>query len=511
MLFSNKISNSVLNYLEGQRSGLEKLYSSMEIPEEFLRDPSSWIEAEQMEQFLKNAQNFYDHPSEGNETLIDRIGHMSSQLRSWGVLDSVLKMMKSPEDIFSQPERLLSYFISPQLNLKLLEKKSNRVSFETHISQQEYPFVTRYLKSALEALPNYWGQDHCEVTWNENVIDVQWTQTQKSFFAEDEIERVISPELFQSLISDLEKKQRELELKNRELIEKNRLLEFTQNKLEASYKEKIYTEKLSGLSELAMSVAHEINNPLSYVNGNLSRLHDYLVRSQQLVTILVGQDRETAQVKEAMRRMDWSFIVHDFPKVVKEMQSGMQKVRDIVKDLSFLTGSQSLSEERTPVDLNHLIEEAVKMIRLSTPTTVQIETHYFLDRLTPVYTTRLEQAIVNILNNAVQSIDGNGMVRVITRPQGNKVEIEISDTGVGMDSQKIKSIFKPFYTTKQPGRGSGLGLTIAHSIVQMHGGKISAKSQVGIGSTFLIELPQEVTNIRPELNKLNYSNSTQIS
>lgn len=490
MLFSSKISNSILSFLEGQRSGLEQLYSSLDIPEEFLRDPSSWVEADQMESFLKNANQLFGQTAEDGD-LLEKVGQASSKLRSWGALDSVLKMMTTPEDLYSQPDRLLSYFISPPPPLSVSEKGKGYFSFETNIANYDFPYVTKYLESALSAVPTYVGHEACEVKWDGNIIHFRWGSEQSAFnigMGEN-----IRPELFQSLVSDLEKKQKELESKNRELLEKNRLLETTQSKLEASYREKIFSEKLSGLSELASSIAHEINNPLTYVTSNLSRLNDYIVRAQQLVTILVGQDRETPQVKEAMRRMDWAHMVHDFPQVVKEAHIGLQKVRDIVKDLSFLTG-QSQSETRIPVDLEQLIDQAVKMVRMTAPRTIQIESHFFLERKIPVYPVRLEQALVNILNNAVQSIDGMGMVRIVTRPKGQNIEIEISDTGVGMDNQKLKNIFKPFYTTKSAGRGTGLGLTISHSIIEMHSGRIHVTSEVGVGSTFTIELPAEIEN-----------------
>src|SRR5690606_20860210 len=115
-------------------------------------------------------------------------------------------------------------------------------------------------------------------------------------------------------------------------------LEDAQRKLEAQYRERVYSEKLSTLSELASSIAHEINNPLAYVMSNMMRINDYFIRAQQLITILIGQDRLTPSVQEAMRRMDWNIVQKDFPEIVKEVHEGLQKVRGIVKDLSFITG-----------------------------------------------------------------------------------------------------------------------------------------------------------------------------
>ncbi len=489
MLFSSKISNSVLTYLENQGVSLEGLYSSLDVPEEFLRDPSSWLESAEMENFLKIAHLMYQAEESSSQELMELVGHKSIDLHCWGVLDSVLRMMEKPEEIYLHPERFLSYFISPIPPISELEKTQDSIGFQISISSYDYPLTAKYIKSALEALPLFFGQGLASVEWRGQVLDISWAEKQDSLFSQKELERNVKPDLVDTLMTSLEKKQKELEQKNKELLEKNKLLEETQKKLESQYKEKIYSEKLSNLTELAASLAHEINNPLAYVTSNMLRLQDYFVRAQQLITILIGQDRLTPQVQEAMRRTDWLMIQKDFPELVGEANLGLQKVRDIVKDLSFITGKQSQEEKKVSSDLNQVIQSAVKMVSVQAPKNVKIESHLLINQPVPVYPIRIEQALVNILNNAVQAIDGKGEVRVVSRPKGSGVEIEISDTGIGMDEEKLKSIFKPFYTTKQPGKGTGLGLSIAHSIVEMHSGDIRVKSEPGKGSTFSIELP----------------------
>lgn len=491
MLFSSKISNSILTYLENQRVSLEGLYSSFDIPEELLRDPSSWMEARELENFLRTASNYYQ-AEKSAENLSELVGHACLNLHSWGVLDSVLRMMDKPQDIFLHPERFLSYFISPTPPLLSLnptaDEEVEKSSFEISISSFDYPLTTKYLQSALEALPTFFGRDNAHVRWTGKIIDINWETKQDSLFETIDLERNIKPDLVETLMKSLEKKQKELEFKNKELLEKNKLLEETQKKLESQYKERIYSEKLSTLSELASSIAHEINNPLAYVMSNMMRINDYFIRAQQLITILIGQDRLTPGVQEAMRRTDWSLVQKDFPEIVKEVHEGLQKVKAIVKDLSFITGKAS-DEEKVNTDLNQVVNSALKMVSHQTSENVKIDSHLLLNQNVNVFPVRLEQALVNILNNAVQAIDGKGVVRVVTRPKGTRAEIEISDTGIGMDEEKIKSIFKPFYTTKQPGKGTGLGLSIAHSIIEMHSGDIKVKSEPGRGSTFSIDLP----------------------
>ncbi len=496
-----------MTYLENQRVSLEGLYSSFDIPEELLRDPSSWMEAKQMENFLKVASNYFSLEKSGeksgerseaessSENLAELVGHDCLKLHSWGVLDSVLRMMDKPQDIYLHPERFLSYFISPTpplLALNSANEAAEKSSFEISISSFDYPLTTKYLQAALEALPTFFGRDNAFVKWTGKIIDINWETNQDSLFETAALERNVKPDLVETLMKSLEKKQKELEFKNRELLEKNKLLEEAQKKLESQYKEKIYSEKLSTLSELASSIAHEINNPLAYVMSNMMRINDYFIRAQQLITILIGQDRLTPPVQEAMRRTDWSLVQKDFPEIVREVHEGLQKVKAIVKDLSFITGKAS-DEPKVSIDLNQIVNSAVKMVSHQVPENVKIDSHLLLSQNVSVFPVRLEQALVNILNNAVQAIDGKGVVRVVTRHRmikgGTRAEIEISDTGIGMDDEKLKSIFKPFYTTKQPGKGTGLGLSIAHSIIEMHSGDIQVKSEPGRGSTFSIDLP----------------------
>lgn len=478
--------------MENQRVSLEGLYSSFDIPEELLRDPSSWIDAREMENFLRVASNYYQ-AERSSDNLAELVGHACLNLHSWGVLDSVLRMMDKPQDIYLKPERILSYFISPMPPLLSLTKEMDGVeieksNFEIAISSFDFPYTTKYLQAALEALPTFFGRENAHVRWTGKAIDINWETKQDTLFETAELERNLKPDLVETLMKSLEKKQKELEVKNRELIEKNKLLEDAQRKLESQYKERISSEKLSTLSELASSIAHEINNPLAYVMSNMMRINDYFIRAQQLITILIGQDRLTPAVQEAMRRTDWTLVQKDFPEIIKEVHEGLQKVKGIVKDLSFITGKGS-DEEKVSVDLNQVVSSAVKMVSHQVPQNVKIESHLLLNQSIPVYPLRLEQALVNILNNAVQAIEDKGEIRVVTRPKGGRAEIEISDTGIGMDEEKLKSIFKPFYTTKQAGKGTGLGLSIAHSIIEMHSGDIKVKSEPGRGSTFSIDLP----------------------
>ncbi len=489
MLFSSKLTNSVLTYLERRGLSLEELYSCLDVPEEFLRDPSSWLSAKDVEFFLSTTENLFSARLKdelAGEGLVQKIGHECAELRSWGVLDGVLRMMPGPQELYSQPGRFISYFVSPEPIVSHLTRSNDKESFQLSLSTHEYPYFTTYLGSALEALPSYVGKPFATVDWKDREVTVSWAEDQENLFTEKD--QVINPELLRTLVQSLEKNQKELEKRNRELMEKNKELQDAQRRLQVQMKEQKYTEKLSGFKELAASVAHEIKNPLSYSTSNVHRLNDYFARAQQLVTILIGQNRETPQVREAMRRLDWEYITEEHKSVVDEAFVGLKRVSEIVKDLSFLAGKSLVHEKKkTSTDINSVVQNAIKMVGPQKPANVSIDTHLFMDRQVPVYPIRLEQALVNIVSSAFESIPGNGTVRVSTRPKGQKAEIEIADTGDGFDDATMTEIFKPWFS--QDGKGTGLGLSIARSIVEMHDGRIDVSSRPGEGTTYTVELP----------------------
>lgn len=483
MLFSSKISNSFYTFLERNGLSKEPLETTIEVPEEFLRNPSSWLDAGRMENFLFLCVRHYGD-------IIEPVGHASPELRAWGVLDGVLRMMSSPQDLFMQPDRILSYFISPAPGVKNFKRDHDIFSFEMPFSKTQYPLTAQYLISALESLPIYMGRPLMSAKWEDKTITLNMSENQTNLFGNEGPGQHISPDFLQSLVHSLEQSQKELEEKNRELVEKNNELLLAQKELSSKFKFTVQSEKLSNLAEIAAGLSHEVNNPLAYSMSHLLRLSDYLARAQQLVTILVGQDRMNPQVKEAMRRMDWDYITNEYPQVVKEASGGLQRVRDIVKDLSYLAGPKAAKEtQKVPTDLNQLVTQATKMVEPQLPRDSRISLNLRAEKPVPVFPGRMEQVLVNLMNNAAHAIEAGGEVKISTRVRGELAEIDIEDNGSGMDQDTLNSIFTPYFTTKQPGKGTGLGLSIVHSIVEMHDGKIKVQSEKGKGSKFTIDLP----------------------
>jgi signal transduction histidine kinase len=255
------------------------------------------------------------------------------------------------------------------------------------------------------------------------------------------------------------------------------------------------------ISLLAQGVSREVALPISQVLNELYRLGDYLARGQQMVTLLIGQGRQTPQVQEAMRRVDWAFVSGEGPQVVKRAVAGLQEVQASLQDLQLIAraeGQESndvvfgIEADRVPSDLNDLVVRAIETVKARTSAGtsggVQIDRHLLLDRPVRVNPLRFEQAVVNLLSNAVESLEGGGVVRVLTRPRGARAEIEITDTGCGMEDSVLARAIEPFFTTK-PAPSTGLGLSLANSIVRLHDGGLSIASRPGSGSTVLIDLP----------------------
>lgn len=330
MHFSCKITNAVLTVLEAQGEDLTPLYEQTHLSVELLRDSSYWISAPDMEQFLEMALRL---PLKKDGDVLQRAGHNGPELRAWGVLDSVLRMMPRPQEIFNQPEQFLSYFISPKPPIENLRRDEFSISFDLPLPAEQYPLVTTYLMAAFESLPVYVGQPpaHCE--WTGINLKLNWSTQQKSIFSEN-VGHQVSPELFQSLIDDLQKTQRE-----REDLQK--YVGDLEDKIRDNEKQKLQQVSGAEVAEVPAAkssllphdgtLSHlnfDSESPGYVLNQNLARMHDYMVRAQQLITMLAAQGKMTPAVKEAMRRVDWEFVKTQYPRTVFESMELVKKMNN---------------------------------------------------------------------------------------------------------------------------------------------------------------------------------------
>lgn len=329
MLFSCKITHSVITYLDKRGEDLEALYEKCDWPAEFLHDPSSWLEADKMEAFLKLIETEYskrDTDESRAEDLFSAVGHQCKDLRAWGVLDSVLRMVQTPKELFAQPERFLSYFVSPAPPVGTVRREAESVSFVSTVSEKQFPRVTDYLRAALEALPTYISKPMANVSWENARVTISWSESQASLFGEREaVDVSLHPELVRNILHNLESSQKQLEETKRALISKESELK----ELQARSNDLPVNAAAVSHGESSLAEGHP---GLSKVVHDLHRLGDYIARGQQLITLLVGQGRQTRQVQEAMRRVDWDFVVLEGPQTVKRIIADIQAIQEGLQD-----------------------------------------------------------------------------------------------------------------------------------------------------------------------------------
>ncbi|UXI69958.1 two-component regulator propeller domain-containing protein [Tahibacter amnicola] len=285
--------------------------------------------------------------------------------------------------------------------------------------------------------------------------------------------------------------ERAVQQRNVELETVNRKLAGTQTQL-------LQSEKMASVGQLAAGVAHEINTPIGYVQANLGSLRLYAENMSTLLaayaTLEKAQYADTPEYRnlQALRRdLDMDFVLADTAKLIDESQDGLQRIAQIVRDL----------RDFSRIDVHPGMPEWQAMdVRTGLESTLNILAHAIRDRVevvrefgdVPLITAipfQINQVFLAILVNALQAISGRGRVTVRTSVDGARVRVDLCDTGVGIDPAHLGRIFEPFFSTRPVGAGTGLGLSVAWSIVERHGGTIQVVSEPGHGSCFAVFLP----------------------
>jgi PAS domain S-box-containing protein len=261
----------------------------------------------------------------------------------------------------------------------------------------------------------------------------------------------------------------------------------------------LQSEKMASLGTLAAGVAHEINNPIGYIYSNLKTMEKYaetlrkhLGTTKQMIIEYARKkgDNELLNTFEQLHtNFQMSFYFNDMMSAIRESLEGVEKVKKIVLDLRDFARAEKY--EIKPANINEAIEKTLNIIwnELKYKAEVVKDLGQLPDIKCDIQ--RITQVLMNILMNAVQAIEKRGKIAIKTYTAHNAVVIQISDTGKGISRSDLSRIFDAFFTTKGPGQGTGLGLTIALKIIQEHKGTITVSSEVGKGATFTILLPVE--------------------
>jgi two-component system, NtrC family, sensor kinase len=289
--------------------------------------------------------------------------------------------------------------------------------------------------------------------------------------------------------SDIIHYQEELQAKNLELTRALEDLNRTKDML-------LQQEKLASIGQLAAGVAHEINNPIAYVQSNLRTLENYLASIRTLLARVfeIKKLQEVDEVRKAWdaidrlaEESDLDFILEDVKELLPQSLEGVERVRQIVADLKSFSRDDESKRETT--DIHNCINGALNIVWNELKYHVTLYKSYGRIPEIDCYPRQLTQVFVNLLINAGQAIRDQGEIRISTVREGDLIVCTVADNGIGIPESAQAKVFDPFFTTKEVGKGTGLGLSIAYGIIQKHGGSIRLKSEVGKGTEFRIELP----------------------
>ncbi len=261
----------------------------------------------------------------------------------------------------------------------------------------------------------------------------------------------------------------------------------------------VQAQKLEAIGQLAAGVAHEINTPIQFIGDNLSALNENfadIIAYQQALLALT--DEELKPRLEALAdKFDLDFMLEDSPKAIKQAQEGVERVAEIVKAMkSFSHVEQNQSKQS--INLHQALNSALTISRTSYKYIAEVETDFSPEVCNiECYAGELNQVFLNLIINAAHAIeenqDGIGRIKIVTQKLDDSIEILIQDNGAGIPLAIQEKVFNLFFTTKEVGKGTGQGLSLAYSvIVDKHGGKLFFESSPGLGTTFHIQLPHRL-------------------
>ncbi len=284
-----------------------------------------------------------------------------------------------------------------------------------------------------------------------------------------------------------------------ELLEQTRLqaaeLSQTLQNLQKTQAQMIQSEKMASLGQLVAGIAHEINNPINFIHGNLVYIGDYTQGLLDLVQLYQAHYPEpAAEILEKLEEVDLNFISQDLPEALASMKIGTERIRQIV--LSLRTFARHDEAEMKPVDIHQGIDSTLLILqhRLKSEEGREIMVVKNYGDLPKVecYAAQLNQVFMNVISNAIEAVEtvDNPRISITTELVKNQALIRIADNGCGIPETIRPHIFDPFFTTKKLGKGTGLGLSVSYQIiVEKHRGKLECSSHVGQGSEFQITLP----------------------
>jgi len=297
--------------------------------------------------------------------------------------------------------------------------------------------------------------------------------------------------------------QQKLEAQSQELIVKIEERKKEQEKIARIEKQYHQAQKLEALGQLAAGLAHEFNNPLSFISSNLDALSNYMKTLDVLIKDYQNlgksmrnssqenlSDEIIKQIQDISayeKNMAIDYLREDIPELVKDCRDGTERIGKIVND--FKSFAHPGKGKPMFTNINKSLESTLNIAAHELKDKTTISKDFGEIPLIEGFPQKLNQAFLSILMNAAHAIEEKGEIRIQTKTENENVIISISDNGCGIEKENLPKIFDPFFTTKEIGRGLGLGLNSTYNIIEQHRGMIHVESSVGKGTAVTITLP----------------------
>lgn len=271
----------------------------------------------------------------------------------------------------------------------------------------------------------------------------------------------------------------------------------------------VHSEKMRSLGELVAGIAHEINNPINFIHGNIMILQNYTDDLIKLIDFYEENsgtipDDIKAKIKDLRKQIDLDFLRDDVKDLIKSCIEGTQRTKNIILDLKNF--SRMEEQVLTQFDIPKEIDTTLNILNNKYKNRITVIKEYE-DNLPKIeaYGGQLNQVFMNILDNAQGAMKETGTLTIKISTENQNVKIQFTDTGCGIPKENLSKVFDPFFTTKPVGKGTGLGMSISYKVISNHNGTIEVESEVGVGTTFTIKLP---INHPMEKNVESSSNET---